>query len=417
MVADMSPSKKDTPAKKTPDPTPPQRRLLRSRSDRMMFGVAGGLADYLGIDATLVRLGFVVSAFFGGFGVLAYLAMAVVVPENDGSGSPLPLRRPPIWALILLGFVALAIIPWHGFHGGWWPGFAGPLWLGILIFGGIWVVQRLRGKPMPWNQASESPAGSASKSAQPKGAEAKTEELRDGSGPRVLRLLGFVVLAMAGVAAVVGVIVVSAWLAATGNVAAVAGLVIALGVGLAAAAFTEDGRRRVAPWLLGIALVLAVPAGAVAAADIHFDGGIGERTYRPTAVADIPTDGYDLGVGQLVVDLRDLPWTKGQTIDVGTKLGIGQMIVSVPSSVCVQAHATGKAGELLIRGDQSDGVDPEVDQGEPRSDAPRLKLDSKIQLGQMIVTDESPSQAEGTHGPDYDHNRLSAESQRAVCGL
>jgi phage shock protein PspC (stress-responsive transcriptional regulator) len=411
----MSPPKKETPAKKTPDPTRPQRRLLRSPNERMLFGVAGGLAEYLGLDATLVRLGFVVSAFFGGFGVLAYLAMAVIVPENDGSGNPLPLRRPPIWALILLGIFALAILPgplWHGFHGGWWPGWIGPLWFAILIFGGVWAYRKLSGRPIRWSRESGAPTA-----VQAKGSDAKTGELPDGQAPRIVRLIAFVVLAMAGVAAVIAVIAVSAWLAATGNAAVVAGLVIALGVALAATAFTVEGRRRVAPWLLGIALILAVPAGAVAAADIHFDGGIGERTYRPTAVADIPADGYDLGVGQLIVDLRDLPWTKGQTIDVEADLGIGQMIVSVPSSVCVQAHATGKAGELLIRGDQSDGVDPEVDQGEPRSDAPRLELDAAIQLGQMIVTDESPSQAEGSHGPDYDHNRLSAESQREVCGL
>jgi hypothetical protein len=92
------------------------------------------------------------------------------------------------------------------------------------------------------------------------------------------------------------------------------------------------------------------------------------------------------------------------------------MIVSVPTSVCVHAHATGKAGELLVRGDQSDGIDPEIDQGLPRSQAPRLDLDADIQLGQLIVTDQDPA-AITEHGVDYDHNRLSKESQRQVCGL
>jgi phage shock protein PspC (stress-responsive transcriptional regulator) len=414
MVAAMTPPKKDTPAKKAPDPTPPQRRLLRSPNDRMLFGVAGGLADFLGLDATLVRLGFVVSAFFGGFGVLAYLVMAVVVPENDGSGNPLPLRRPPMWVLIPLGIVALASIPgplWHLDGGGWW--FGGPLWIGLLIFGAVWAFRRLTGRPMQWGRSSD--AKSSTKGGP--GSEAATKELGSGEPPRLLRLLAIAVLGIAGLATVAALVVVSVWLAATGNGAAVAGVVIALGIAIAAAALTETGRRRVAPWLLGVALVLALPAGAVAAADIHFDGGIGQREYRPTAIADLPQNGYSLGVGQLVVDLRDLPWAKGQTVDLSTELGVGQMIVSVPTSVCVQAHATGKAGELLIRGDKSNGVDPEVDQGAPRSQAPVLKLDSKIQLGQMIVTDEAPSQVTGGNGADYDHNRLSAESQRQVCGL
>jgi hypothetical protein len=118
----------------------------------------------------------------------------------------------------------------------------------------------------------------------------------------------------------------------------------------------------------------------------------------------------------MIVDLRDLPWANGQSIAVKSNLGVGQMIVSVPSTVCVHAHATAKAGELLVRGDQSDGIDPEVDQGLPRSDAPRLDLDAKLQLGQLIVTDQDPDEI-ADHGGDYDHNRLSAESQRQVCGL
>src|SRR5215218_917569 len=79
-----------------------ERRLLRSSSERMLWGVAGGLAQYLRIDPTLVRLGFAVAAFFGGFGLLAYLVMAVIVPQDDGTGQPLRGRRPPTAASVLL---------------------------------------------------------------------------------------------------------------------------------------------------------------------------------------------------------------------------------------------------------------------------------------------------------------------------
>src|SRR5262249_18609069 len=151
---------------------------------------------------------------------------------------------------------------------------------------------------------------------------------------------------------------VSAWAAATGHGTAVAAIVIALGAGIACIAFIRGVDRRVAPWLLALALVLAVPAGAVAAADVHFDSSIGKREYKPTTVADLPSSGYELGTGQLVVDLRDLPWAKGQTITTSAHLGLGQMIVSVPTNVCVVAHATGKVGELVVAGEVSHGVDP-----------------------------------------------------------
>ena len=45
----------------------------------------------------------------------------------------------------------------------------------------------------------------------------------------------------------------------------------------------------------------------MAAADIHFDGGIGEREYRPASVADLPSDGYDFGVAQIQGAVRYSP--------------------------------------------------------------------------------------------------------------
>lgn len=58
------------------------KRLYRSRDDRMIAGVATGLADFLQIDPTLVRLIFVFSLLLGGTGLLIYLAMWLVVPEE-----------------------------------------------------------------------------------------------------------------------------------------------------------------------------------------------------------------------------------------------------------------------------------------------------------------------------------------------
>ncbi|MGD0004268.1 MAG: PspC domain-containing protein [Anaerolineaceae bacterium] len=58
-------------------------RLSRSRSDRMLGGVCGGLGKYLGIDSNLVRLFFVLFMLTGGFGVLLYLALWLIFPADD----------------------------------------------------------------------------------------------------------------------------------------------------------------------------------------------------------------------------------------------------------------------------------------------------------------------------------------------
>lgn len=61
---------------------PPPRRLYRSRSDRMVGGVCGGLARYFGVDPTLVRVLAVVSLVLPGPQILAYLLAWIIVPEE-----------------------------------------------------------------------------------------------------------------------------------------------------------------------------------------------------------------------------------------------------------------------------------------------------------------------------------------------
>ena len=58
------------------------KKLYRSRIDRMIGGVSGGLAKYFDIDPTIVRVLFVVSIFLGGGGILAYIILWIVVPEE-----------------------------------------------------------------------------------------------------------------------------------------------------------------------------------------------------------------------------------------------------------------------------------------------------------------------------------------------
>ena len=59
------------------------RRLMRSTNDRRIAGVCGGLAKYTNTDPTVVRILFLVSIIFGGFGFWAYLVVWLVAPEDN----------------------------------------------------------------------------------------------------------------------------------------------------------------------------------------------------------------------------------------------------------------------------------------------------------------------------------------------
>jgi phage shock protein C len=61
------------------------KRLVRSRNDRMIAGVAGGLAATLNIDPLLVRIALLALAFLNGFGFMLYLALWLLVPNEDSA--------------------------------------------------------------------------------------------------------------------------------------------------------------------------------------------------------------------------------------------------------------------------------------------------------------------------------------------
>ena len=65
------------------------RKLYRSANNKMIAGVASGVGEYLNIDPTLVRLGFIVLALMGGPGLLAYIIMWVVVPLEPSDLPPM----------------------------------------------------------------------------------------------------------------------------------------------------------------------------------------------------------------------------------------------------------------------------------------------------------------------------------------
>lgn len=87
-------------------------RLYRSKSDRFIGGVCGGIAEYFNIDSNVVRILFVLSIFFGGLGIILYIAALIIVPENPSQEARPPqhiINNTLFWGIVLvvLGAVLL----------------------------------------------------------------------------------------------------------------------------------------------------------------------------------------------------------------------------------------------------------------------------------------------------------------------
>jgi phage shock protein PspC (stress-responsive transcriptional regulator) len=105
-------------------------RLRRSRTDRRLAGVAGGLGRHLDIDPVILRVAFVVLTFFGGAGLLMYVACWLLVPEDGHEWGRVPLdRRSRSVALVLVGLLALFLLFGHW----WWS--SGVPWVILLVAG------------------------------------------------------------------------------------------------------------------------------------------------------------------------------------------------------------------------------------------------------------------------------------------
>lgn len=70
-------------------------RLYRSRTDRVLFGVAGGMADWLDVDPSVVRLVWAILVLFGGAGLLLYIICALVIPEEPYEPAGMMPAMPP----------------------------------------------------------------------------------------------------------------------------------------------------------------------------------------------------------------------------------------------------------------------------------------------------------------------------------
>ncbi|NQS99341.1 MAG: PspC domain-containing protein [candidate division Zixibacteria bacterium] len=94
---------------------PKPKKLYRSNSDRMISGVCGGVAEYFSIDSTIVRILWLLLAFFGGYGILLYIAAMIIIPANPESTvnkSRSAIDNKAVWGILLI-VLGLLFFIWH----------------------------------------------------------------------------------------------------------------------------------------------------------------------------------------------------------------------------------------------------------------------------------------------------------------
>lgn len=317
-----------------PDASP--RKLTLSTTDKHVWGVAGGLGHYFGIDPMLFRVAFGVSVVFGGIGIVAYLAFAAFLAADDGKPAwiedkPRAASLAIIIALAVAGITTLSP-----------PGFIlGPGLFGIAVVTLLGVAAyRAIGQ-----QIRDDPARLAAKA--------------------VLAGIALVVAVVAGVG--VGFVV------AIGGGVAVAIVSMVAGLGLITAGLLGGPR-----WLILPVLVLVVPLAVVSAADLDLEGGVGEKRFSPTTVAELRPE-YRVGVGEMVLDLRDLKLPAGRT-QVNVHVGMGEARVLVPAGVCASIDGDIGVGAADIPQRFDEGPDIAI-----REAPKQLVIDAHVGVGHLQV--------------------------------
>src|SRR4051794_32507014 len=357
---DLSTVTEDTPPQ-TPDQAPPPepRRLTRSGSDAVIGGVAGGLGRYFGIDPILFRIGFVVLSFIGAVGLLAYVILLAFVP-SDGAERPGGTSKAVAAAgAVVVGCLLLGVLSPPLFVFG--PGL---LIAGLVGLAGLLLWRALGGS------VTGDPARTIGR----------------------IALAALIGVAVAGAAIGVGLV------AALGGGVVIAVLAVVTGLALIGTAFAGGAR-----WLIVPALVLVLPLGIVSAAGIDLDGGVGDRDYRPATVAQLH-DRYDLGIGSLVVDLRDVDLPKDRTTNLSVDVGLGEAVLYVPSDACVSSNVQIGVGasDVLDRG--NDGVDVDYEDDAPApAGRPKVHVDADVGMGAIEVVREGYLRDQFAH--DFSNGR------------
>ena len=131
--------------------------LVRSRTDRVLTGVAGGVGERLGVDPWLVRVGFLLLSIAGGAGVALYAGLWIVSAEpRPGAGEPPPAQEPDLRRPVALGLVVLGLLLVFRSLGLWFgDALAWPLALAAVGSALVWSrggpAERERGARAPSN--------------------------------------------------------------------------------------------------------------------------------------------------------------------------------------------------------------------------------------------------------------------------
>jgi len=86
------------------------KKLYRSKKDRMIAGVCGGIAEYLGIDSSIVRLLWVLLCLLNGIGIILYIAAAIIIPEAPEEKPSSKSSTEKQLVLILLLVIGIGLI-------------------------------------------------------------------------------------------------------------------------------------------------------------------------------------------------------------------------------------------------------------------------------------------------------------------
>ena len=337
----------------TEQPTAP--RLLRRRGDdRVLGGVASGLADYFNVDPLLIRIGFVGLMVFNGLGLGLYLLAWLLVPTDTDNQSVVQriIGRIGAAGALVLGLVAVAIILVLNV----------PSRVVEIDGGGAWRRRvrrhradrhRHRRHPLPTARAEgaavATDADTATVDATPVAAPPPVVVRRPSRPPSPLgwyvfgaMLIGIGLLAMATVVTGSSVDLVRYF-----------GLALTIiGVGLLIGTWYGHARLMI---LLGFLLL----PFAIAASLIHvpFEGGFGSLEVRPTSVDDLDAE-YRLAGGQIYLDLTRIE-DDGEPIEVDASVAMGDLLVVLPEDAGAELNTAVGAGSLLILGDADEGTNLE----------------------------------------------------------
>ncbi len=335
-----------------PQATQSPRLLRRRATDRVIGGVAAGIADYLNIDPVLVRAVFVGLVVFGGAGLVLYLGAWLLIPVEGHNESPLEQVLPRsggllrglllVAAIVILGAI---VFPWSDWtFGSSWPAIA---FVALVVFG-IYLLRRGGPSASPAS-ATTAPAVASDSVAPPMGVTQPAPAAVEPK-PRAPRSpLGWYVTAATLIA-----IGVAAMLDRASDLALLPGQYFGLaltviGAGLLIGSWWGRARVLILPALL--VLMLGIPAAFMT---VPLDGGVGDLTYAPTTMGELQ-DSYQLAAGRMELDLTQLP-VSTEPITVEAAVGLGGLRVIVPADSQVQVDTDVGFGATYVLGASQGGT-------------------------------------------------------------